>query len=86
MCSGQHFPLIATRFGLFISSLHYHLQVSVPHAGVQLQDQLLADLEYAGLPATSSAHLQAFIEAIAADGKPYIAKQTNTAKTASTLA
>ena len=65
----QGCPLSATLFGIFIDGLHHHLQTTCPEAGVQLQSLRLADLVYADdvcLMASSPAHLQALIDALAA--------------------
>ena len=77
-CGGSHSPsvglrqgcpLSATLFGIFIDGLHHHLQTTCPEAGVHLQSLRLTDLVYADdicLMASSPAHLQALIDALAA--------------------
>lgn len=65
----QGCPLSATLFGIFIDDLHHHLQSTCPEAGMRLQSLQLTDLVYADdicLMATSPAHLQALIDALAA--------------------
>ena len=65
----QGCPLSATLFGIFIDDLHHHLQTTCPEAGVRLQSLRLTDLVYADdicLMATSPAHLQALVDALAA--------------------
>ena len=65
----QGCPLSATLFGIFIDGLHHHLQTTCPEAGVRLQSIRLTDLVYADdicLMASSPAHLQALIDALAA--------------------
>ena len=64
----QGCPLSATLFGLFIDSLHHHLESTVPLAGIGLCGMRLRELVYADdicLLATSPAELQALIDALA---------------------
>lgn len=65
----QGCPLSATLFGIFIDGLHHHLQTTCPEAGIKLQSLRLTDLVYADdicLMASSPAHLQALLDALAA--------------------
>ena len=64
----QGCPLSATLFGIFIDGLHHHLQTACPAAGIKLQSLRLTDLVYADdicLMASSPAHLQALLDALA---------------------
>ena len=64
----QGCPLSATLFGLFIDSLHHHLNSALPTAGIGLRGMRLRELVYADdicLLAMSPAELQALIDALA---------------------
>ena len=63
----QGCQLSATLFGIFIDDLYHHLQTTCPDAGVDIRSMRLSDLVYADdicLMASSSAHLQALIDAL----------------------
>ncbi len=64
----QGCPLSAALFGLFLDGLHYHLQVSVPDAGIQIQHKRLTNMEYVDdvfLLAHRPSHLLALIKVVA---------------------
>ena len=65
----QGSPRSATLFGIFIDSLHHHLQSTCPDAGIKSYFLCLTDVVYADdvcLITTSTAQLQALIDALAA--------------------